>query len=755
MFIKPTLLTASLVIFIFNCWAQKKYHFTTVVNPDNITIVRDSFGVPHIFAKTDAETAYGLAWANAEDGFETMQESLLLGKSMMGRIDGVKGARVDFFGHVIGAKQIVQERFHTDLTPEYIRYLEGYCRGLNDFAKRYPERVKLKRAFPVTPKDILQAYVITFSALTQVADKAGEVVAGKYDQQWERMFGTGVEDSCNFKRKVARERRNDSAKAYAPCTPYPNTFGTGSNAFAMNRHVTADGGTYLCINPHMRVEGPLSFYEAHLCSEEGLNITGALFQGGTCVFMGNNENLGWTHTFNHFDGVDVYGLKMQRGRNLAYELDGRYYKLEKRPVWLRVKIKPWLPPVPVRKVTYWSRHFGAVLKSKGGHFFAVSALAYKNIKAGQQFYYMNKARDFEEFRDALRMQGMAMFNVIYADKEGNIYYLHNGLIPHRKVDYNWNGLIPGNDSDYLWDRALPLDQLPGTLNPDCGYVFNTNNTPYNATCYGHNDNPQRLPPYVDGRPCDNNRSMRFMELVNAKPAFTFDDFKKIKFDYTWPQTSEFQESIKGIYQIDAAEYPHLADVIAIVKGWDKVCDTSSIGAAVFGLMMQSLFKDSGSDLFFTMGIDSLSKDDFVNAYEHARRHLLQYFGTVNVPLGKLQRYVKGDKDYAIPGYPDALMANYPRQPYKNGTFKLEYGDTYMQFVKFTVQGAETIESLLPYNASPSASAYKDQTLLYQRLQTKKVSLKKEDIMKGAIKVYHPGSDGSCSPTAGSMKRYPK
>ncbi len=723
---------------IISCTAQEKYEFNHPVNPSNVTIVRDSFGVPHIFAKTDAEVAYGLAWSNAEDGFEPMQESLLLGKGMSGRMKGKDGAMIDFFGHAIGAKDIVKDRFYQDLTPEYIRYLEGYCQGLNDFAKKHPERVALKKAFPVTPKDIMQAYVITFSALTGVADKVGDAVSGKYDKDWEKMFGSKEDKNApNPKRKEQRERHDNTAKASAPYNPYPNQFGIGSNAFAMNHNLTADGNTYLCINPHMLVDGPLSFYEAHLCSEEGLNITGALFQGGTCVFMGNNHNIGWTHTFNHFDGVDVYALNMRDKNKLEYELDGKYYKLEERPVWLKVKIKPWLFPIPVKKTTYWSEHFGSVLKSKGGKFFAVRSLAYMNILSGQQFYYMDKAQNFEEFRKALDMQGLAMFNVIYADKEGNIYYVHNGLFPDRKVEYNWEGLVPGNNSKYIWQKALPIDSLPNALNPDCGYVFNTNNTPFNATCYGENDNPGRLPACVDGRPCDNNRSMRFMELVNAKPSFTFDDFKKIKFDYTWPQTSEFQHSVRGLYDISAEEYPHIADVIAIVKSWNKVCDTTSIGATVFGLMMRDLLKAGGDDIEFTMGVGALAREDFVKAYENARAHLLQYFGTVNVPLGRLQRYVKGGKDYAIPGYPDALMANYPQKPYKDGMYQLEYGDTYIQFVKFTPQGAETIESLLPYNASAMASEYIDQTRLYQNLQTKTASLEKEEVLKKAMKVYQP------------------
>ncbi len=713
--------------------AQEKYTFTTTINPDNITIARDSFGVPHIFAKTDAEVAYGLAWANAEDGFETMQELMLSGKGMMGRETGKEGAAVDFFVHSIGAKEIVQERFDKDLTPEFIRYLEGYCQGVNAFAKKYPERVRVKKAFPITPYDVLQSYVLSFSALTNVAGKVGDVVNGNYDAGWQKMFDSESAEKDVPVVKEKRKGKNDSEDTLL-FSPYKGEMPVpGSNAFAMNKNMTADGSTYLCINPHMMVEGPLSFYEAHIQSEEGLNITGTIFQGGTSIFMGNNEDIGWTHTYNHFDGVDVYALKMHPKKNLRYELDGKYYELEKRPVWLNVKLGKIT--IPVKKMTYWSEHHGAVLKSKGGKFFAVRGMAFMTIKAAQQFYYMDKARNFQEFKDALYMQGLGMFNIVYADKEGNIYYLSNGLIPDRKAEYDWSGLIPGNESKYLWEKAIAVDSLPNNFNPECGYLFNTNNTPFNATCSTENDNRFRLPAYVDGRPGDNNRSTRFMELVNEKAVFTFEDFMQLKFDHRWPKDNKFLKSINGMFELNPEEYPQIADVISILKAWDKSGDTSSIGATVIAMAMEPLFKGKDDEPFIT-GLEK-TKEDFVHALEHAKAHLMTHFGTVNVPLGKVQRFVRGEKSYPIPGFPDMLMANYPRKPYKNGTYKLDYGDTYIQFVKFTENGAERIESLLPFNSLPTADNYIDQTLMYQQMKTKTVSLKKEEILKQALISYQP------------------
>lgn len=711
-------------------FAQQKYTFTTTINPDNITIVRDSFGVPHIFGKTDAEAAYGLAWANAEDGFEVMQDLVLSGKGMMGKANGKEGAPIDFFVHSLGAREIVKERFEQDITPEFKRYLEGYCHGLNAYAAKHPDQVRVKKAFPVNPYDVLQAYVLSFSALTGVADRMGDVVEGKYDAGWNKMYHVPGEDEPVAKRKNSK-RDSEDTLLY---TPFKSEFNVpGSNAFAMNKNITADGNTYLCINPHMMVDGVLSFYEAHIQSEEGLNMTGTIFQCGTSVYMGNNEDLGWTHTFNHFDGVDVYALKMHPKKKLEYELDGKYYKLEKRPVWLKVRLGKIT--IPVRKTTYWSEHHGAVFKSKGDKFYSIRGMSFMTIKAAQQFYYMNKARNFAQFKEALNMQGLGMFNVIYADKEGNIFYLNNGLIPDRQASYDWTGLVPGNESKYLWSKAISVDHLPQTLNPECGYIFNTNNTPFNATCAAENGDRTLFPVCVDGRPGENNRSTRFMELVNEKPIFTFDDFMKLKFDHKWPKDNAFLQSIKGMFEISPTEYPHIADIIEVINTWDKSGDTNSVGATAVAMALEPLFKGE-DDAPFIAGLKK-TKEDYVKALEHAKGHLMKNFGTVSVPLGKVSKFVRGEKTWAIPGFPDMLMANYPRKPYKDGMYKLEYGDTYIQFVKFTPNGAERIESLLPFNSLPTADKYIDQTKMYQQMKTKTVSLDKAVIMKEAVAEYHP------------------
>ena len=233
-----------LLIFSSPIFSQETF---SKINPDDVTIVRDSFGIPHIFAKTDAEVAYGLAWANAEDAFSETQNLVYVGKGMMGRTDGIDGAKADFFIHAIAARKLVEEHFDKDLSPEFKKYIDGFVQGLNAYAAMQPGEVKTKKAFPATAKDIVTAYVVTMSFLSNAQDALADALEGKYD-------------------------------TITVTFPHHPRHPVGSNAFALNSSKTIDGETYVCTNPHMGMDGALSFYEAHLHSDEGLNIEGALFQ---------------------------------------------------------------------------------------------------------------------------------------------------------------------------------------------------------------------------------------------------------------------------------------------------------------------------------------------------------------------------------------------------------------------------------------------------------------------------------------------
>lgn len=670
-----------------------------IINPDNIQIVRDIWGVPHIFGKTDAEVAFGYAWASGEDMFSVMQELLLAGKGFAGRYMGEEGAKRDFMSHVLGAKELVKEQYETALSEDFKKYLNGFVQGLNAYALANVDEILVKRAFPVTSLDMLQSFIFAQSAVSGAIGPISSIIDGTYD------------------------------KLDVPL---------GSNAFAFNSNKTTDGSSILVINPHQPVEGPFSWYEAHLCSEEGLNIHGASFPGGTSIFLGANENLGWAHTFNNMDLVDVFKLEINPKNKQLYKFDGEWLKLEKRPVWLHVKISKLLPAIPVRKVTYWSK-YGTTLKSENNEYYSVKFPANEDIRSPEQIYRLNKARSFTEFSKAIHMHATPRYNIIYADRFDTIMYCNYAKVPERDTSYNWASVVPGNISKTLWTKVHPLDFMPTVINPDCGYVFNTNNEPFNSTCAEDNVLKRSdYPKYMGFEPGDNSRAFRFMELISKYNTLSFDDVKKIKFDKKYPSCGTFLESVDYLNFLDPKDYPDISELMVMMRSWNRSVDKSNEDATVFLLTYQYIFEKLGiRNEAFSRTLD-VPKDLYIEAIRATKNHLMTYFGRLDVMLGDLQRHVRGQVDYPISGFPDALSASYD-VPIENGRFKPYVADSYVQFVQYKKDGSMVLETLHPFGASskPESKHFTDQMALYANQQTKTMTLNKEEIFKNAESIYHP------------------
>jgi len=709
LFFISRLLILALLTNSYTTIAQNENRFPQI-DPNDITIVRDSFGIPHIFGKTDADVSYGLAWANAEDAFEITQDLIYTGKGYMGRKQGAEGAAVDFFVHAIGARELVEKKFDKDLSPEFKKYLDGFVQGINAYAASHPNEVKIKKAFPVSSKDIVTSYVVIMSALTFSQNSIADAVEGKYD--------------------------NTALKFPEHTMPR-----VGSNAFALNSTKMENGKTFLCINPHLGMEGQFSFYEAHLQSEEGLNMEGCMFQGSTSLAMGVNESLGWGMTWNMFDKVDEYKLKMNPKHRQEYEFDGEWLKLEKRPVWLKVKLsKKGHFVIPVKKVTYWSKYGATVKSSKSNNYYAVRFPANTTVRTGEQLYRMNKAKNYKEYHDAINIHAIALFNIVYADKEDNIFYLNHGMIAERDTSYDWSGLVAGNTSKTLWTQLIPLDSMGSTINPFCGYVYNTNNTPFHATeetCTNkHCVTARRL---IDLYPGDNNRAIRFQEMISKKNKFTWKDMHDLKFDVTLSDKGNFAESVQPLFSLDEKKYPDLAEAITILNTWNRVCEIHEYAPTIFGLVLNHLFKEHNlDDNDFVTGF-SIPEEEFVNSLRDACDTLKKHFGTVKVEWGTIHRNIRGNVDLPLRGFADMLSPSYPKQVPGKLIFKPEYGDTFTMFAEFGKNGVEKLEALQPLGNSLNAESkhYNDQIELFSRQAMRQLSLKKEDVMNRAESVYHP------------------
>ena len=505
----------------------------------------------------------------------------------------------------------------------------------------------------------------------------------------------------------------------------------GSNAYAFNSQKTSDGNTYLNINAHQLLDGPVSWYEAHLCSEEGWNITGALFACTPSILLGNNQYLGWAHTVNYPDKLDVYQLEMNPANKTEYKFDNEWAKLEENTARLKVKIAG--VTVSVKRKVYWSK-FGPTLITKKG-IFSIRTAAFFEVRALEQWYRMNKATNFSSFYKALKMEALPGYNVMYADRYDTIFYLSNGKIPLRNKAYNWKGTLPGNSSKTLWNQYHPIEDLPHYLNPSSGYLFNSNHSPYNASAKENNLNLHNFDATMGFETWENNRSTRFMELLKPLNKINYGDFKSIKFDGQLPARLNYLgTNTDTLFMLQGDEYPALADLISTLKNWDKKSDTESRGAAAFGIMYYYITDklSKGQNEY-----RNLSKEKCVEILNYAKSYMITHFGKTTISLGEYQKLVKGTKVIPLPGLPD-VIASMESEPFKNGMVKGRQGESFIQLVKFSNQGPQ-IETIHSYGASKKAGSkhYNDQMEMFTTKQLKPMTLDKATIYKNAEKIYHP------------------
>lgn len=664
---------------------------TAQINPRNITIARDSFGVPHIFAPTDPEVAYGIAWAHAEDDFGTLQMVVQSGKGMLGKALGKKGAEADYVVQLLRIRKTVDEQWHT-LSPDFVALVQGYVAGLNAYAKAHPAAVKYKKAFPFDEKEYLTSVVFSISLFCGVEQALPQILGGKV-------------------------------------ATIPGFNPQGSNAFAMNSAKTTTGESFLAINAHQPQEGPVAFYEAHLQSEQGWNMLGGLFPGGCLIFHGTNENLGWAHTVNYQDKLDIFQLEMNPQNKNQYKFDGEWIELEENKAKLKVKGIP----ITIGKKIYWSK-YGATVKTDKG-VFSLRVPATMDIKALEEWYRMNKAKNFTEFYSALSMTSLPMFNIMYADRYDTIFYISNGKMPVRNTDpkYNWKSTIPGNTTATLWTSFKPVQQLPQYLNPPSGYLYNTNHSPFLATDPKYNLDKNKFDKNDGYETYHNNRSQRVTELIN-KEKIDYSTFKKIKFDQQLPKELKYTYGIDSMLNLNANDYPVLKDMITTLQDWNKKAVVNSKGAAIFLFVY-----DYVSTKLKGIPARQLTKQESVETYQYVYDHMMEHFGKTDLVLGDVQKLVRGNDARPAWGLPDVLTAEYT-EPYRNGMRKIISGDAYICFVRYPKDGTlPIIESVNTFGASmhPESPHYKDQMTMFLNQQTKPMTLDKTIVLKNARSVYHP------------------
>jgi len=700
------LFSSILLLFLtipFQAFPFDKDDYKRPVDPDSVEIVRDMWGVAHVFGKTDNDAAYGLAWSHAEDDFESIQKMYMMASGVYGLHKGKDGAKFDYVLKLLKIPQLVDEHYDEVVSDSFKTYLQAYTQGINDYARTHPEEVAVKRMYPIGPKDALKGYLLSFVLLQKVNTFLEKIMEGSIDDDTEM-------------------------------------FNIGSNAFALNPSITEDSSTYITINAHQTLEGQVAFHEIHMVSEEGMNFLGGTFPGAVSGLHGSNPNLAWAHTSNSPNEVDVYELTMHPEKENYYKFDGEWLKLEKRKVKLSVKILGFLP-FPVKREAYWSK-YGATVKTDSGVYSIRFAGNMKEaLKAPEQWYKMTKAKNFSDFHSALEMQGIPTKNIIYADRQDNIYFLSNALIPKRKPGFNWQGVVRGDTSATLWHDFYDIDQLPQVKNPSCGYILNVNHTPFNCTCEEENPRMQDFDKEMAFMTRDNNRSIRFKQLLEKYgPRISYKEMKKIKFDTKFPENTTFMDMIYEVQSLDTSKYPEIAPILKEFRKWNLKMTPENRQAAIFMMTAQFIFdKHDLRTLGFRKDLN-FKKSTYRNALAHTQDHLRKHFGRLDVRYGQVLRLKRGDKEYPMGGFPD-VMRSMMGQKQEDGTFKAWIGEDYMQLLRFTDDTVKT-ETVDAYGVSndPESQHYTDQMPLFINKNFKDMTHNPDEVYRKAEEIYHPGEE---------------
>ncbi len=583
------------------------------------SIERDQYGVPHIYGATDADAAFGLAYAQAEDAWPIMEGSLPFFRGSAGLYEGREGAQSDYLVKWLDLWGTLDRDYEQVLSPEIRRYVEAFAEGFNAFIRDNPSEAKHPELLPITGKDIIAGHMLRHPLFYG------------FDGPVLELFG--------------EERPNTVSKA--PYNPKPKD-PIGSNATAIAPSRTEDGSTYLIINSHQPLTGPVAWYEAHLQSGEGLDVMGGLFPGAPTIGVGFTKEHGWGATVNKPDLVDIYVLEMNPDDPNQYRLDGEWQNLEVSKVKLKLKLWGFFPWSVSREVLR-SVH-GPALRTDHG-VYAIRYAGMDEMKQVEQWLAMNKAKNFEEWQAAIALNYIQSFNFVYANRHGDIHFIHNAQLPMRAPNWQWDQYLPGDRSDLIWDAYHPTSSLPQVTNPSSGFVHSANQTPFNITAASDNPRQRDVPANGGWQTRMTNRATRGLEL--------FEDFGEISFDEAWQLKHDNSYSInyRGIaFLQQVTSLPKTSDRIAeaidILSNWDRATDKNNRGAALGVCVLAAEWQaESGGS----------SNPDPQPILDDCIEQTLDIGGRLDPRWGDVNRHGRDDTHWPVAGGPDTLRAIYSRR----------------------------------------------------------------------------------------------
>ena len=688
----------------------------------NVSIIRDNWGIPHIYGKTDADAVFGLMYAQCEDDFKRVEMNYI---EKLGRMSEVKGENELYNDLLI--RLVIDS---ADAVKDYNNaptWLKKLCNSFADGINYYLYKNSLV-------KPALLNRFKPWYPLLWTDGSIGAISTADINVNDLRNFYSG-EPSVSINKNIEEEL-------------------TGSNGLAFSPKITESGNAILYINPHV------TFYfrpEVHMVSEEGLNAYGAVTWGQFFVYQGFNEHCGWMHTSSAVDAADTYIEKISKKENgWVYEYDGK----EKPVIQKRILIKAKKGSgIETTNINALFTHHGPIMAKRDGQW--ISVKADNRIMNGLvQCWQRTKAKNFADFKKTLDLKGNISNNTVYADAEGNIAYWHGNRIPARDTKYDWTKAVDGSISATEWKGYHSIGETVVSINPTNGWLQNCNSTPF--TVAGVNS-PKRenYPSYMapDG---ENFRGINAVRVLSEENKYTIDKVIKAGYDKRLSAfetlvpalISSFEKNVHG----NDTLYNKLHEAISILRAWDFRCGENSIATTLaieWGQKIsQAINRSAGKDqVDKTKNFSASAKaNELLQPLLATIDDLQNKFGRWQIPWGEINRLqrISGDIDNKFDDSKPSLPVGFASSQwgmlpsFVSRTFagtKKRYGYNGNSFICAVEFGKKIkARSLLMGGESGNENSthFFDQGLMYSQGQFKDVLFYKEDVMKHVEKMYHPG-----------------
>jgi acyl-homoserine-lactone acylase len=692
----------------------------------NVTILRDTWGIPHVYGKTDADAVFGVMYAQAEDDFNRVETNYL---NSMGRLAEAEG-EAEVYRDLRMKLYIdpVDMKAQYEKSPAWLKALmNAYADGLNYFLATHPE---------VTPRVI--RHFEPWMALTFSEGSIGGDIERINLAQLEAFYGKGP-------KKESAPAQHDEPVYIEP---------TGSNGIAIAPSNTDAHHALLLINPHT------SFFfraEAQMASEEGLNAYGALTWGQFFVYQGFNDRAGWMHTSSGVDNIDEYlETVTKKGDTFYYK-----YGAEERPLTSSTITVPFKSGAGLaeKQFTIYRTQHGPIVRELDGKWVSVRMMQ-EPLKALTQSYSRTKATSYKTFRDSMDLHTNSSNNTIFADADGAIGYFHSNFIPKRDPRFDWTKPVDGSDPATEWKGLMSVDESPHLLNPASGWLYNSNNWPWSAA---GPSSPKKsdYPAYVDRGVEESARGLHALKVLSNRKDFTVDTLIKAAYDSYLPAFERQVPVLLKAFDAASAADPlkaQLVDQIAALRSWDYRWSTSSVPTSLavywgeeIGRRVADEARKAGvsADTFI---VTRARPDQLLQALATASDKLAKDFGTWKTPWGDINRFQRltgaivqpfNDAAPSIPvGFTSSrwgsLASFGTRTP--AGTKKM-YGVTGNSFVAVVEFGDHLRAKAITaggQSGDPSSRHFNDQAARYSTGDLRDVYFYRADVEAHLERRYHPG-----------------